>query len=1174
MRHIVLILGLVCGQFAFGSFEQATSAQENGNQSVAPVIVPLVLADSEKTVKLPEVVDDVVVGGGGRYLLYHFKAIKKIGVFDVNQVEITHYIATPDADSKFAAGLKKLVVVNSDGSLISRYDIATGERELTTSIELNGIPSSVLMGSETNGPVVIAGGSDFRSQPVEVDLMTLKKSNFQTNGNSGHGFRNTARISANGKTITNWGTSGSPSGLQTFLKVGSDWRAYYEHTSVGAILPSADGKFLFTNSGQFNSKLQRVGERKTNSYDTPVTYQIPAVHGNFSLFVTAPSRRSRSSRKSTEQAVCGLRMRGISWNLATIEGLNPKVREEDAWGREKMSIEKRLIFVPRANLIVSLAASGMELNVKSFDVTKALRESDAEFLFVDSQPAAEVKAGQQFRYQVKGVTSGADISYKLDSGPKGMTMDSNGLLTWNPTEASPQSNSVIISLTDDKEQSVFHTFDLKVNGGKGRASISGSVTEYSEKTEDIASQAPLSTELPEKKLDLPGTVSQMVVGANGRLILLHFKDLKKVGVFDVGEAKIVKYIPASDDQTLIAAGANHMLVVSQDQGVISRYNLTTFERELTKSIPFAGLIKYIGMGANSFGPAMVRWSQGSGQIDSAKFEFIDLKTLGKLDVTWPNNRRPHSVVRDRNDIHVTNDGKLFCVGGIGLIKLAGNKVEMPRGQYDSHTGGHLIPSATGRYLVSGTRIFNQKLIATNGQSQNYGLIIPSVTGEYYLYFAERGMRGGFGGEGLGGGHSQAKTPAKLYLFGDSRPLVNVPDLETPVTSGMNQLDFFRAEKKCLFMPESKVIVSLSPTLDSLILRRLDIEEALAESGIDYLIVTSMAPANAQLGVNYEYQMDVKSKKGGVKFRLDSAPDGMVISEGGKISWIPPKDLQEAEQNVIVTIRDSAGQEVFHSFSIEIPEVVAMIAERKRIAAEEERKRAIAERRERQKREIAALEEKAALHRQQVKDALAKGKTRSQPSFVEEKMEEWVDATGQHKLVARFVRVEKEENVILVDPSGKEKSVPLYKLSGKAIYRAVQLDLNRRGLMGTPNSKASPFEDVRSSNSSGLSPETLRELIPSVERMIEVAKSEKDFEAFLKGVVHPEYLKKMKARKEGFEQFKSQFEKEGGAEILSGLLQINFNTCAMMSDGIIQFRPPRGPRLRLKRYEGKWYLTDE
>ena len=189
-----------------------------GQSSEVPEIVSPQLDSKTKNLKLPAAVDQVVIGGGGRYLLYQLGALKKVGGFDVNEVKITHFISTPDAESKIAAGLTKMVVVGGDGATISRYDIASGERELTSPLDLTTPPSDVLLDSASEGPVIISGGDKSRGANVEVDFKSLKSEPMKVKGNQG--FRRAPRkISADGKTLTCW-RGGSPSGLQSIIRVG------------------------------------------------------------------------------------------------------------------------------------------------------------------------------------------------------------------------------------------------------------------------------------------------------------------------------------------------------------------------------------------------------------------------------------------------------------------------------------------------------------------------------------------------------------------------------------------------------------------------------------------------------------------------------------------------------------------------------------------------------------------------------------------------------------------------------------------------------------------------------------------------------------------------------------------------------------------------------------------
>jgi hypothetical protein len=114
-----------------------------------------------------------------------------------------------------------------------------------------------------------------------------------------------------------------------------------------------------------------------------------------------------------------------------------------------------------------------------------------------------------------------------------------------------------------------------------------------------------------------------------------------------------------------------------------------------------------------------------------------------------------------------------------------------------------------------------------------------------------------------------------------------------------------------------LFITIPQTNDRLVLHRFDIEEALDKAGVDFLIVTSQPPDVIRAGETLTYQLVVKSKKGGIGYRLDSSPRGMTLSPQGEIKWKVPDDFNESQAEVIVTVRDASGLETFHTFSIKI-----------------------------------------------------------------------------------------------------------------------------------------------------------------------------------------------------------------------------------------------------------------
>ena len=61
---------------------------------------------------------------------------------------------------------------------------------------------------------------------------------------------------------------------------------------------------------------------------------------------------------------------------------------------------------------------------------------------------------------------------------------------------------------------------------------------------------------------------------------------------------------------------------------------------------------------------------------------------------------------------------------------------------------------------------------------------------------------------------------------------------------------------------------------------LDLDRAIDEAGIDFLLVTSAPPGSFCPGKEFRYPVRARSKAGGLKFSLESGPDGMKVGLDG------------------------------------------------------------------------------------------------------------------------------------------------------------------------------------------------------------------------------------------------------------------------------------------------------
>src|SRR5262249_40349200 len=128
------------------------------------------------------------------------------------------------------------------------------------------------------------------------------------------------------------------------------------------------------------------------------------------------------------------------------------------------------------------------------------------------------------------------------------------------------------------------------------------------------------------------------------------------------------------------------------------------------------------------------------------------------------------------------------------------------------------------------------------------------------------------------------TRVSLRMLGEDRPLV---DLGDPAGFDMPADPWAPAAGRGatdpgFLSPDAKAMVVLSGAGDKLVVHSIDIETLLEKAGIDYLFVASR-PSAAVRGTTFTYKPDVKSKKGGVKVKLDAGPDGMKVAADGTVT---------------------------------------------------------------------------------------------------------------------------------------------------------------------------------------------------------------------------------------------------------------------------------------------------
>jgi hypothetical protein len=390
---------------------------------------------------------------------------------------------------------------------------------------------------------------------------------------------------------------------------------------------------------------------------------------------------------------------------------------------------------------------------------------------------------------------------------------------------------------------------------------------------------------------LPEVFGDVAVGAAGRYLIFHFPKLKKLGVFDVNEARVTRYIPLAEDDITFAAGLDALVIGYKKANKLERWSLTSFELEKTFLPPGKGGISSVVLGHSSRGPVIV-----NGQV-------LDLETFKFLPFVDPKGNDYPSMGPGRI---ASGDGTVYGGWNTNYSPATSTTFVLEGGVMKRYEGGdlrHVIPGPDGRTVFTGKGIVSQTLQRADAGDANYGYCLPAVRGDYFLALgtAEAGSGGSF----------------TVYFGRLKRPIAHLPKVNHGLRFDGWDRDAFGPWRRVYLIPEAKAIAVLPPSNDQVVLHKFDAEAALDKSEEDYLFVNSRPPREVKAGTTFTYPIKAKSKKGGMTYKVDSGPKEMTVSAEGVVTWAVPAELPASDQDVILTVRDRAGQEVFHSFTLRV-----------------------------------------------------------------------------------------------------------------------------------------------------------------------------------------------------------------------------------------------------------------
>ncbi len=333
---------------------------------------------------------------------------------------------------------------------------------------------------------------------------------------------------------------------------------------------------------------------------------------------------------------------------------------------------------------------------------------------------AEIKGGEKPQIILHKDKASHEIDPKtkmvLNAGPHKIKLDLTeveSISVFPPTGPPAHISYVIIARRGEEE----------VGRSEGTISIRGGSTAASTVNGEPVSIGPVEFEGDKLEKKCPEAMSDIVDGGGGRFLICHFPKIRKLGIFDVEKLEFVKYLSVNDADVKFAAGRDKLIVALPTSGVIQRWDLKTFEKDVTVAIPFATRLIAICMGSNSDGPLLV-CTEGNIPESQSGWALMDIAKMKLINMRIPVSGQRH--------VRASADGTVFgYYGSAGSLVIEGGTA---RNYRSNGSGG--IPSPKGRYVYTYGFVYTRELKQLR-QSQNEWFI-PARHGEYYLGITNTG----------------------------------------------------------------------------------------------------------------------------------------------------------------------------------------------------------------------------------------------------------------------------------------------------------------------------------------------------------------------------------------------------------------------------------------------------
>ncbi|CAN5115443.1 hypothetical protein BH11PLA2_BH11PLA2_37760 [soil metagenome] len=418
-------------------------------------------------------------------------------------------------------------------------------------------------------------------------------------------------------------------------------------------------------------------------------------------------------------------------------------------------------------------------------------------------------------------------------------------------------------------------------------------------------------------LTLPSPPDDAVLASKGRYLAFTCPAAKQIAVVDVTKGEVAKLLPMNEADQRVAGTLTKLFVFSPQSRTMQAYKVDTWAED-GKAKPLPKGMPTDGVGTMVAAPTvdsliMLQFPKSKSTIGyypygtSSVFGALNWKHFGPTNAWGPAEMR-----LSHNGTLLVGFGGGFA--GLEAAILRNNRAEVWDDQYKFGPIDWAMPSADGQFLYTPHGHLTRTMTFIGGQKKDQPFAFATIDSGFYLTSETDALvkhkssptnvvppRNRF---------TSGKMPKLTLYSADNQKIASVNDDTLDVALDLPP------DKRAYFYHFASMLVTVGGADKKTVkLQALNTKAELDKTGGDYLIVAS-TPTAATRNARYSYPLEVLSKKGGVKVKLDRGHASMKVV-GTTLIWDVPGEVKEKEVEFQLSITDASDKKILHTGRIAI-----------------------------------------------------------------------------------------------------------------------------------------------------------------------------------------------------------------------------------------------------------------